>query len=126
MTFNPRRPYILTSIFHAGLSGKTSILTIQNTGRALMASSMHDKLTYSHSVSRKNALLLEAALSAMDFSILSHEDAAVGNDLSMWSVRLVQGTNEWEWSVRTDRVEPSSLAPLRAALTAIAVDLKSS
>lgn len=126
MTFDPQRAYVLTSTITSGLSGKGSRLTIRFSGRNYMASSVLDKLEYSRPVSRKNAMALLGALNNIDFSSLPQEDGSRGNDLSIWSVLLVQGASEWKWGTRTDVSLSPPLDALRSALTAIAVDLKSS
>ena len=126
MTFNPSQNYTFVSVQGGGIAGKYNTSTIQRIGEDLFLINEKYPKESPFLVSKKNAQAVDHALKNSDFSILPNDDGSGGYDLSIWSGRLTQGSNEWKFGIRSDLVSTfPSLNTLQDALIAIGNEMNS-
>lgn len=122
MTFDPVGPFTFTSITLGGVSGRVSSMVVEHDGDAFFVSTSATSAKVP--VTGQHARELVHVLKSLDFSSVSRESVQ-GYDVSVWSARLTQGSSDWAFQIRSDRVSSSVVAPLQKVLSDIAVGLKS-
>lgn len=125
MAFNPFHPFVLTSSISGGVGGNGSVVTIRREGVECVVTSNLFPQNPPVVLSKRNAQMLDSALKSINLSSPPVDDGSAGYDLSIWSVVLVQGSAEWRFSIRADRVTHSPFGGLYASLNAIMADIKS-